>query len=260
MYVYCFKNTMVAYRWRRIFRDTLYFVGLSFLKIQGHVLLNFWQISFYTCFWTFDKFVDKLHVTFRNTYFVGLYFPNFRDTLYVFGGELSFCNDQETPLWFYHLQVFVLKLRTSTCAWISPSSKAPWSPASWLTWSWSSWSSPSSSWWPWWSSDGCVGEVCDSKRRRHTSRKERTHGCCLSRFNVWPPSLCVWWGWLWSGWQWSDLPVYLWWLPRPHDHDRDHNVNDPPGTFTEATKTWRAQLQSCGLFTFQVLPGTSCHK
>ena len=29
----------------------------------------------------------------------------FRDTLYVFGGELSFCNDQETPLWFYHLQV-----------------------------------------------------------------------------------------------------------------------------------------------------------
>jgi len=31
----------------------------------------------------------------------------FRDTLYVFGGELSFCNDQETPLWFYHLQTGV---------------------------------------------------------------------------------------------------------------------------------------------------------
>ena len=28
-----------------------------------------------------------------------------RDTLYVFGGELSFCNDQETPLWMYDIQV-----------------------------------------------------------------------------------------------------------------------------------------------------------
>ena len=26
-------------------------------------------------------------------------------TLYVFGGELSFCNDQETPLWMYDIKV-----------------------------------------------------------------------------------------------------------------------------------------------------------
>ena len=23
--------------------------------------------------------------------------------IYVFGGELSFCNDQETPLWLFHI-------------------------------------------------------------------------------------------------------------------------------------------------------------
>ena len=28
----------------------------------------------------------------------------YQDTLYVFGGELSFCNDQETPLWMYHIK------------------------------------------------------------------------------------------------------------------------------------------------------------
>ena len=28
-----------------------------------------------------------------------------QDTLYVFGGELSFCNDQETPLWMYDIKV-----------------------------------------------------------------------------------------------------------------------------------------------------------
>ena len=33
-----------------------------------------------------------------------------RDTLYVFGGELSFCNDQETPLWLYHIQVISWQL------------------------------------------------------------------------------------------------------------------------------------------------------
>ena len=26
----------------------------------------------------------------------------------MFGGELSFCNDQETPLWLYHIQVIVV--------------------------------------------------------------------------------------------------------------------------------------------------------
>ena len=36
-----------------------------------------------------------------------------QDTLYVFGGELSFCNDQETPLWMYDIKVetsFILPL------------------------------------------------------------------------------------------------------------------------------------------------------
>ena len=28
-----------------------------------------------------------------------------QDILYVFGGELSFCNDQETPLWMYDIKV-----------------------------------------------------------------------------------------------------------------------------------------------------------
>ena len=28
-----------------------------------------------------------------------------QDVLYVFGGELSFCNDQETPLWMYDIKV-----------------------------------------------------------------------------------------------------------------------------------------------------------
>ena len=29
----------------------------------------------------------------------------YQDILYVFGGELSFCNDQETPLWMFHIKV-----------------------------------------------------------------------------------------------------------------------------------------------------------
>ena len=28
----------------------------------------------------------------------------YQDILYVFGGELSFCNDQETPLWMYDIK------------------------------------------------------------------------------------------------------------------------------------------------------------
>ena len=27
-----------------------------------------------------------------------------QDVLYVFGGELSFCNDQETPLWMFDIK------------------------------------------------------------------------------------------------------------------------------------------------------------
>merc|ERR550519_1884415 len=28
----------------------------------------------------------------------------YQDILYIFGGELSFCNDQETPLWMFHIK------------------------------------------------------------------------------------------------------------------------------------------------------------
>ena len=31
----------------------------------------------------------------------------YKDVLYVFGGELSFCNDQETPLWMFDIKVFL---------------------------------------------------------------------------------------------------------------------------------------------------------
>ena len=30
------------------------------------------------------------------------------DVIYVFGGELSFCNDQETPLWMYSIKVIIM--------------------------------------------------------------------------------------------------------------------------------------------------------
>ena len=29
----------------------------------------------------------------------------YQDTIYVFGEELSFCNDQETPLWMFDTKV-----------------------------------------------------------------------------------------------------------------------------------------------------------
>ena len=29
----------------------------------------------------------------------------YNDILYIFGGELSFCNDQETPLWMFDIKV-----------------------------------------------------------------------------------------------------------------------------------------------------------
>ena len=32
------------------------------------------------------------------------------DVIYVFGGELSFCNDQETPLWMYSIKVIIMMM------------------------------------------------------------------------------------------------------------------------------------------------------
>ena len=32
------------------------------------------------------------------------------DVIYVFGGELSFCNDQETPLWMYSIKVMIMMI------------------------------------------------------------------------------------------------------------------------------------------------------
>ena len=32
------------------------------------------------------------------------------DVIYVFGGELSFCNDQETPLWMYSIKVIIMMI------------------------------------------------------------------------------------------------------------------------------------------------------
>merc|ERR550517_1422272 len=40
--------------------------------------------------------------------------------LYMLGGELSFCNDQETPLWFYHLQTGVWEKFTTPKGAVTP--------------------------------------------------------------------------------------------------------------------------------------------
>ena len=34
----------------------------------------------------------------------------YQDIIYVFGGELSFCNDQETPLWMFDTKVDFISL------------------------------------------------------------------------------------------------------------------------------------------------------
>ena len=43
----------------------------------------------------------------------------YKDILYIFGGELSFCNDQETPLWMFDIKVhrkcFEMFIFINTC-------------------------------------------------------------------------------------------------------------------------------------------------
>ena len=40
-----------------------------------------------------------------------------QDVLYVFGGELSFCNDQETPLWMYDIKVITRYKGSGEVGW-----------------------------------------------------------------------------------------------------------------------------------------------
>ena len=38
-------------------------------------------------------------------YLQGHSMVEYQDILYIFGGELSLCNDEETPLWMFHIKV-----------------------------------------------------------------------------------------------------------------------------------------------------------